>query len=145
MDAHWSEAAHRHFKDAGVVQVGYVPDAGLSMLIERCREDNEIDTLAGLAKLQNLMELYIGNNRITKLKQVLQVKDMPKLIILDLSGNALCTASHHRDTARLTAHQPLSERAWACGHSARLRSTRASCLVAPPGWSPTGLVSTNAC
>jgi sulfopyruvate decarboxylase alpha subunit len=45
MDAHWSEAAHRHFKDAGVAQVGYVPDAGLTKLIERCREDNAIDTV----------------------------------------------------------------------------------------------------
>merc|ERR1740117_2715912 len=68
----------------------------LTRLTQLSVEDNEIDTLAGLSKLQNLMELYIGNNKITELKQVLQVKDMPKLIILDLSGNTLCTANDYR-------------------------------------------------
>jgi len=45
MDPHWSEAAHRHLTAAGVAQVGYVPDAGLTKLIERCRDDNAIDTV----------------------------------------------------------------------------------------------------
>ncbi|GHD58209.1 hypothetical protein GCM10017083_40830 [Thalassobaculum fulvum] len=45
MDDHWSVAAHRHFKAAGVRQVAYVPDGGLTRLIERCREDNAIETV----------------------------------------------------------------------------------------------------
>ena len=45
MDEHWSVAAHRHFTAAGVRQVAYVPDAGLTRLIERCREDNAIETV----------------------------------------------------------------------------------------------------
>jgi Leucine-rich repeat (LRR) protein len=68
----------------------------LTRLTQLSVEDNEINALSGLSKLQNLMELYIGNNKITELKQVLQVKDMPKLIILDLSGNELCSAPDYR-------------------------------------------------
>ena len=45
MEDHWSVAAHRHFTAAGVRQVAYVPDAGLTRLIERCREDNAIETV----------------------------------------------------------------------------------------------------
>ena len=45
MNEHWSVTAHRYLKDAGVQQVGYVPDAGLSQLIEHCREDNTIETV----------------------------------------------------------------------------------------------------
>lgn len=45
MNEHWSVAAHRHFTAAGVRQVAYVPDAGLTKLIERCREDNAIETV----------------------------------------------------------------------------------------------------
>ena len=45
MDDNWSAAAHRHFTAAGVRQVAYVPDAGLTRLIERCREDNAIETV----------------------------------------------------------------------------------------------------
>ena len=45
MDEHWSVDGHRHFKAAGIRQVAYVPDAGLTKLIERCREYNEIETV----------------------------------------------------------------------------------------------------
>jgi sulfopyruvate decarboxylase alpha subunit len=45
MDEHWSVAAHRHLKAAGVRQIGYVPDGGLRLLIERCLADNEIETV----------------------------------------------------------------------------------------------------
>jgi hypothetical protein len=41
-------------------------------------------------------QLYIGNNRITDLKEVHSVKELSKLIILDLSGNRLCTAPDYR-------------------------------------------------
>jgi Leucine-rich repeat (LRR) protein len=35
------------------------------------------------------MELYIGNNKITDLKQVKHLTGLNKLIILDLSGNSI--------------------------------------------------------
>ena len=37
-------------------------------------EDNEIGSLAGLANLASLMEVYIGNNRLSSLKEVQQLK-----------------------------------------------------------------------
>ena len=59
-------------------------------------EDNEITSLSGLSKLLSLMEVYIGNNRLTQLKEVQQLKGLPKLIILDLSGNAMCDELDYR-------------------------------------------------
>ena len=59
-------------------------------------EDNEIGSLTGLANLASLMEVYIGNNRLSSLKEVQQLKGLAKLIILDLSGNALCDAAEYR-------------------------------------------------
>ena len=82
--------------------------------------------MQGTSKLSSLMELYIGNNRVDDLKEVLHIKGMStysaqywcndlarkrsisrrsftlisagagKLIILDLSGNQLCSALDYR-------------------------------------------------
>jgi protein phosphatase 1 regulatory subunit 7 len=49
-------------------------------------EDNAIESLDGMQALVNLMELYIGNNNVSVLKEVKHLKEMPKMIILDLSG-----------------------------------------------------------
>ena len=38
----WPEALHRTLKEAGVRQVGYVPDAGHKRLIELCRADRDM-------------------------------------------------------------------------------------------------------
>ena len=43
------------------------------------------------------MEIYIGNNRLSVLKEVQQLKELPKLIILDLSGNPLCDGADYRN------------------------------------------------
>ena len=42
------------------------------------------------------MELYIGNNLIADIKEILNLKSLPKLIILDISGNILCKEKHFR-------------------------------------------------
>jgi Leucine-rich repeat (LRR) protein len=59
-------------------------------------EDNAIESLDGLQALVNLMELYIGNNNVSVLKEVKHLKEMPKMIILDLSGNPLCAHEFYR-------------------------------------------------
>jgi sulfopyruvate decarboxylase alpha subunit len=41
-NATWPDAIHAHFKRARVRQVGYVPDAGHSRLIQRCKDDPDI-------------------------------------------------------------------------------------------------------
>ena len=41
----WPEGIYRAFKQAGIRQVAYVPDAGHSKLIQRCHADNEMRTV----------------------------------------------------------------------------------------------------
>ena len=41
-EASWPDAIYAHFRRTGIRQVGYVPDAGHSRLIERCQADNSI-------------------------------------------------------------------------------------------------------
>ena len=38
----WPDAIYGHFRRVGVRQVGYVPDAGHSRLIQLCQADNTI-------------------------------------------------------------------------------------------------------
>jgi len=38
----WPDLIHAHFKRVGVRQVGYVPDAGHSRLINLCKQDNDV-------------------------------------------------------------------------------------------------------
>lgn len=52
-------------------------------------EDNEIQSLSALSGLYQLMELYIANNKIKLIKEILHLRRLSKLIILDLSGNPL--------------------------------------------------------
>ena len=52
--------------------------------------------MTGLADLPSLMELYLGNNQITRLKEVMNLKPLSKLIILDLSGNLMCKEKNYR-------------------------------------------------
>lgn len=41
----WSEYIYQAFKDAGIGQVAYVPDAGHKSLIERCHADGALRTV----------------------------------------------------------------------------------------------------
>ena len=52
-------------------------------------ENNEIQRLDGLEDLQCLMELYLGNNLISDVKETIKLKDLQRLIILDISGNLM--------------------------------------------------------
>ncbi|KAG1679410.1 hypothetical protein FOA52_007701 [Chlamydomonas sp. UWO 241] len=54
-------------------------------------EDNELTSLAGIEPLTGLVELYAANNKLGELREVQRLRDLPKLIILDLSGNPLAT------------------------------------------------------
>lgn len=59
-------------------------------------EDNQIELLKGFPMLKNLMELYLGNNHISEIRQIKFLSDLPKTIILDISGNALTKESSYR-------------------------------------------------
>lgn len=44
------------------------------------------------------MELYLGNNIISDLKEIVKLKALSRLIILDISGNSLSSTGNTRDS-----------------------------------------------
>ena len=42
---------------------------------------------AGLERLEQLMELYAGHNQVEEVREVGNLRGLPKLIILDIAGN----------------------------------------------------------
>jgi Leucine-rich repeat (LRR) protein len=46
--------------------------------------------------MQTLMELYLGNNQIDEIKEVINLKELQRLIILDISGNNLIKEENYR-------------------------------------------------
>jgi len=69
----------------------------LENLVQLSIEDNIIQSLSGFPiMLKNLMELYIGNNTISDFREIQILKQLPKLIILDISGNKACEDPHYR-------------------------------------------------
>ncbi|KAJ3411055.1 Leucine-rich repeat-containing protein 9 [Chytridiales sp. JEL 0842] len=59
-------------------------------------ENNLIKNLKPFAKLTSVMELYIGNNYINDLYSIFPLKELPRLIILDLTGNTVCQTTNYR-------------------------------------------------
>ena len=46
--------------------------------------------------MQTLMELYLGNNQIDDIKEIINLKELQRLIILDISGNNLIKEENYR-------------------------------------------------
>ncbi|CAJ1362414.1 unnamed protein product, partial [Effrenium voratum] len=67
----------------------------LSKLSEVSLEDNFVDSLDTFASLTSLMELYLSNNVIEDSLRLL-LKQLPKLMVLELSGNDLCKVADYR-------------------------------------------------
>lgn len=83
--------------DLGKNQISMVENlSSLEQLTQLSLEDNYISSLKGLESLTSLMELYLGNNRITTLKEINYIRALPKLLILDLSGNPVCKQKEYR-------------------------------------------------
>ncbi|ORX41716.1 L domain-like protein [Piromyces finnis] len=59
-------------------------------------ENNSIRSLKGIKKLTSLMELYLGNNYISETSNIFFLKDLQKFIILDLTGNSICSIQNYR-------------------------------------------------
>ncbi|RLN49307.1 hypothetical protein BBJ28_00007190 [Nothophytophthora sp. Chile5] len=68
----------------------------LENLIQLSLEENQISSLRGLGSAMKLMELYLGNNQIENLKEIQHLKALPKLTILDLSGNGITRLADYR-------------------------------------------------
>ncbi|DAZ98103.1 TPA: hypothetical protein N0F65_005265 [Lagenidium giganteum] len=68
----------------------------LDNLTQLSLEENQITSLRGLGNAHKLMELYIGSNKIESLKEIQHLKSLPKLTILDLSGNEITRLVDYR-------------------------------------------------
>lgn len=68
----------------------------LSSLAQLSLENNEISRLDGVEDLQFLMELYLGNNLIADIREIVKLKDLPRLIILDISCNPGANSQSNR-------------------------------------------------
>lgn len=83
--------------DAGANRLtGVLELSRLPRLSQLSLEDNYIDSFDTFASLHEVMELYLSNNLIEELRSVLMLKQLPKLIVLDLSGNDLCLVPDYR-------------------------------------------------
>ncbi|KAJ3168498.1 Leucine-rich repeat-containing protein 9 [Geranomyces variabilis] len=69
---------------------------GFQSLMLFSMENNNVDTLKPLAELPTLMELYCGNNEVNDLLSIFPLRDLPRLIILDFTGNAVCQLESYR-------------------------------------------------
>ena len=68
----------------------------LESLTQLSLEDNRITKLSGFDYMQTLMELYLGNNQIEEIKEIINLKELQRLIILDISGNNLIKEENYR-------------------------------------------------
>ena len=68
----------------------------MESLTQLSLEDNQISRLNGFEDMQTLMELYLGNNQIDEIKEVINLKELQRLIILDISGNNLIREENYR-------------------------------------------------
>lgn len=83
--------------DAGSNQISDVLSLQqLAKLSQLSLEDNNVDSLDTFTMLHGLVELYVSNNLMEDLRSVLLLKYSPKLVVLDLSGNELCSAPDYR-------------------------------------------------
>ncbi|CAM9819087.1 unnamed protein product, partial [Chrysoparadoxa australica] len=67
------------------------PITCLKSLTQLSLESNLVNSLAGLNTLPRLMELYVGNNECSDLEEIAALQALTRLIILDTSGNPLCS------------------------------------------------------
>ena len=59
-------------------------------------EGNRLTSLRGVAGLPELCELYVGENAVAETREVFHLKQLPKLVILDLAGNPVCSVNEYR-------------------------------------------------
>jgi Leucine-rich repeat (LRR) protein len=59
-------------------------------------EDNQIKSIKTLSKSISLLELYLGDNLIGNTFSMFPLKELPRLIILDLTGNKVCQGTNFR-------------------------------------------------
>jgi Leucine-rich repeat (LRR) protein len=69
---------------------------GLVSLTQLSIENNQIPSFSGIESLSSLMELYAANNLVAHTVELDHLRNLSKLIILDLLGNPICQGTHYR-------------------------------------------------
>ncbi|KAJ3012251.1 UNVERIFIED_CONTAM: Leucine-rich repeat-containing protein 9 [Siphonaria sp. JEL0065] len=77
-----------------ISQVDCAPSFTSLMLLSL--ENNLIKSIKPFAKMPSLMEFYMGNNCISDLYNIFPLKELPRLIIFDVTGNRVCEQNHYR-------------------------------------------------
>lgn len=75
------------------------PLSALASLSQLGIEGNLVASLAPLANLLSLSEVYAASNRVARLSELNSLRELPRLIILDLAHNALCADKDYRSYA----------------------------------------------
>lgn len=70
--------------------------ARLEHLSQLSLEDNCISDLTPISGVASLVELYMGQNALKGLGQIMRLRSLPRLIILDLAGNPLASVEEYR-------------------------------------------------
>lgn len=68
----------------------------LSILTRLCLESNLLTNIGDIKDIQSLQELYISNNNISDTKEIISLKKIPNLMILDIFGNPLAESARNR-------------------------------------------------
>lgn len=79
----------------------YIEDLGIGFSLLKglnhlSLENNRIQDLTGLKSLENLLELYMGENLVKDLKQIRNLAPLKNLIVLDLWGNPVSIQTDYR-------------------------------------------------
>ena len=75
-----------------ITQIDSPSTEELTSLYYLSLENNQISTLLPLSNVATLMELYLGNNQISNIREVFHLKGFQNLVILDLFGNPIVSA-----------------------------------------------------
>uniref|UniRef100_H2Z1T9 Uncharacterized protein n=1 Tax=Ciona savignyi TaxID=51511 RepID=H2Z1T9_CIOSA len=59
-------------------------------------ENNRISSFKGMSGATSLVELYLGNNRVSNIREVFHLKTLSSLVILDLYGNPVVQSDNYR-------------------------------------------------
>jgi Leucine-rich repeat (LRR) protein len=82
--------------DVSSNQISNIDNVELSSIMFLSLEKNKIKSLRAFAKMTTLFELYVGDNLVSHLFTTFPLKELPRLIILDLTGNPVCKLLNFR-------------------------------------------------
>ncbi|KAJ3337839.1 hypothetical protein HDU91_001371, partial [Kappamyces sp. JEL0680] len=82
--------------DASSNRIVNIENASFKSLTFLSLEKNQFKSLRPFSKISSLFELYVGDNNIAHSFTTFPLKELPRLIILDLTGNPVCKLPNFR-------------------------------------------------